>query len=104
MAQQIMRTDLVHELRVEKSENDEGGQDREQIRRGNARKTGQTIGGDIFDAELLVEIQIGQQEATEDKENHHAQVMEMVRQVQKPFASHVGVNHHQGGKTSQARD
>src|SRR5450830_1076248 len=104
MAQQVMRTDLVHELRVEKSENDEGCQDREQIRRGDARKASQAISGDILDTELLVEIQVGQQEAAEDKENHHTQVVEVVRQVQKPFAPHVGVNHHQGGKASQARD
>src|SRR5450830_1356253 len=104
MTQQVMPADLIHELRVEKGENDEGRQDREQIRGSDVRETGQAIGGHIFDAKLLVEIQIRQQEAAEDKENHHAQVVEVVRQVQKPFAPHVGVNHHQGSKARQARD
>ena len=104
MTQQIVRADLILELRVEASEDDEGREDREQVGGRDARKARQAVGGNVLGTEFLVDIQVGQEKAAEREKNHHAQVIEMVRQAQKSFAPHVGVNHHQGGKTGQAGD
>ena len=102
MPQQIVRPDLIHELRVEESEDDEGREDGKQVGGRDARKARQAVACDVLATEFLVDIQVRQKKAAEREENHHAQVMEMVRQAQKSFATHMGINYHQGGKPGQA--